>query len=304
MNILIVGAGSKTASIVVPMLVEEMGASLTLLTSQSIQVEGPGATVHTLDINDRVALKHIIMSTLPEVIINLAALTNVDACERERALCWQVNVTLVENLARYARLVDAHLIHVSTDYVFDGQKGPYAEHDAVAPISYYGKSKLAGENALAAAGIDWTVLRTNVVYGAPSPSMDFVRFMLARFDANEAFPAATDQYSNPTYVDDLAECIMKAAQRRRTGLYHVGGADYCSRYDMACMAAKVFKSPADLVIPVTTEALGQAAKRPLRGGLVPLKAETEFRMRMTGLEAGLVAFRHRIFHMQQHPMQR
>jgi dTDP-4-dehydrorhamnose reductase len=304
MNILVVGAGSKTASIVVPMLVEEMGASLTLLTSQSIHVEGPGAVVHMLDINDRVALKNIIMSTLPEVIINLAAMTNVDACERERALCWQLNVTLVEHLARYARLVDAHLIHVSTDYVFDGHKGPYAEGDAVAPISYYGKSKLAGENALAAAGIDWTVFRTNVVYGAPSQSMDFVRFMLSRFDSGEPFKAVTDQFSNPTYVDDLAECIMKAAQRRRTGMYHVGGADYCSRYEMALTAARVFKSPTDLIIPVTTEELAQDAKRPLRGGLVPLKSETEFRMRMTALEAGLVAFRHRIFQMQQHPMQR
>jgi dTDP-4-dehydrorhamnose reductase len=238
---------------------------------------------------------------MPNAVVNLAAYTDVDGCETDRALAWRMNVTLVEHLARACRSVDAHLVHISTDYVFDGTRGPYAETDTVGPISYYGKSKLAGENALASSGIDWTVIRTNVVYGTLSDRPDFLSWVLQQFDAGKPVKAVTDQYSNPTFCDDLCETILEAIQRRRTGLYHTGGTDYLSRYEFVSTVATIFHVAHELVIPVTTADLNQVARRPMRGGLITLKATADLGVRMTSVEHGVVAFRHRLLQKTKPP---
>lgn len=304
MVILVFGAGSRTASSLIPTLLEETEATVHLVSSGPISVNHPRAVVHRLDILDKGAVKDVMLSCLPDTVVNLAAITNVDACETERSLCWAVNVTFVETLARYCRVTDAHLVHCSTDYVFDGSRGPYGEQDVPSPLGYYGKSKLASENIVTSAGIDATIVRTNVIYGADSEHTDFVRWVLKAFDASLPVNVVDDQFSNPTFVDDLAEAILHVVLRRRTGLYHVGGADYLSRYDFACRIADVFRVDRSLVVPVSTASLQQAAKRPARGGLIPLKAEADLRMRMSGVESGLVSFRHRIVQSHQQSLQR
>lgn len=291
----IIGAGSTTAAALVPMLLEETDAELHLVSGKPLDIEHPRVTMDVIDITDRTTLKKVVMPKMPTAIVNAAAMTNVDACESDKRLAWTLNVTLVENLIRVARVSDAHLIHFSTDYVFDGEKGPYTESDIPSPISYYGKSKLAGENALAIAGIDSTVIRTNVVYGPYGQRPDFVRWVLEAFDEQRPIKVVTDQYSNPTYVDDLAEAVVRVIERKRTGLYHVGGADYLSRYEFAVKIAELFKVDPSLVEPITTESLKQAARRPRRGGLVTLKAESDLRMKFRGIESGLVSYRHALF---------
>jgi dTDP-4-dehydrorhamnose reductase len=291
----IIGAGSTTAAALVPMLLEETDAELHLVSGKPLDIEHPRVTTDVIDITDRTTLKKVVMPKMPTAIVNAAAMTNVDACESDKRLAWTLNVTLVENLIRVARVSDAHLIHFSTDYVFDGDKGPYSESDIPSPISYYGKSKLAGENALAIAGVDSTVIRTNVVYGPYGPRPDFVRWVLEAFDEQRPIKVVTDQYSNPTYVDDLAEAVVRVIERKRTGLYHVGGADYLSRYEFAVKIAELFKVDPALVEPITTDSLQQAARRPRRGGLVTLKAESDLRMKFRGVESGLVSYRHALF---------
>ncbi len=293
--IVIVGAGSTTASSLVPMMLQESSAPLHLITGSDLQLDHENVRVTRVDVTKRSELKNAILSQLPSTIINLAGHTNVDACESEKRLAWKLNVSLLENLIRIARSADAHILHVSTDYVFDGEKGPYDESDIPSPINYYGKSKLAGENALAASGVDYTIVRTNVVY-SPNPSRpDFVHFVLNSFEKGLGIRAATDQFGNPTYVDDLAEAIMLLATRRLTGLYHVGGSEYVSRYEFARQIARTFRLDEAMISPVLSADLQQAARRPLRAGLVSLKAESQLRTRFRGVESGLISYRHSLF---------
>lgn len=293
--ITIIGAGSTTAASLIPILLQETDASLQLISSRPLTYEDARITQSTIDVRDKNVLKETIMKAQPEVIINLAAVTNVDKCESDKQTCWDVNVTLVENLARLARIVDARMVHVSTDYVFDGQKGPYAETAVPHPISYYGKSKLAGENACIVGSMQAAVVRTNVVYGPFVERPDFVRWVLDALESRTPIRVVNDQYSNPTYVDDISESILRIILKRRAGIYHVAGADYCSRYEFALRIAEFFRADPSNISPVTTAELKQPARRPLKGGLITLKAETDLGMKMRGIESGLSTIRHLMF---------
>lgn len=294
LTIAIIGAGSKTAAALTTMLLEETNANLLLFSSRPIISADPRITSFALDILDRNALKEPLLAALPNIVINTAAMTNVDACETDRGLAWALNVTLVEHLARICRIVDARLIHYSTDYVFDGAKGPYAETDVPRPINYYGKSKLAGENVCLGAGIPTAIIRTNVVYGADPEKNDFVKWLIQSLEEGKSVQVVNDQFSNPTLVDDLALATLRIITKNRTGVYHVGGADYLNRYDFARRIAETFKFTDAKIEPISTASLNQAAKRPLRGGLITLKAEADLGLKFAGVGSGLVTVRHKL----------
>ena len=277
------------------MLMQETESPLHLVSSRPLLFNDSRITHSTINIRERNTLKETVMKLQPEVIINLAAMTNVDKCETDKQTCSDVNVTLVENLVRIARIVDAHMVHLSTDYVFDGQKGPYAETAVPHPVSYYGKTKLASENVCIVGSMHAAVVRTNVVYGPYVERPDFVKWILDALESQTPVRVVNDQYSNPTYVDDISEAILRIIQKKRTGIYHVGGADYCSRYEFALRIAEFFRADASNIKPVSTAELQQPAKRPLRGGLISLKAETDLGMKMRGIESGLSTIRHLMF---------
>ena len=289
--ITIVGAGSTTGSALIPMLLEETDETLQLLSSRELAYNDVRIQTHVVNIRDRNLLKQTVMAAMPHTVINLAAMTNVDKCESDRQTAWDMNVTLVENLARLTRTIDAKLVQISTDYVFDGTKGPYSETSVPNPISYYGKSKLAGENVCMAGNTNAVIVRTNIIYGPPRERPDFVRWVLDALESRTPIRVVDDQIGNPTYVDDLAEVIMRLALSKRTGMYHVGGADFVSRYDFAMRIAEFFKLDPSIIARVTTAELAQPARRPLKLGLISLKAETELRMRMRGIESGLSSIR-------------
>lgn len=310
MKILIIGAGSLTGGSLIPMLLEETDATIYTVSGKVVLdvvgkgVEG-GRVIHkTLDILDKQALRDYGVSVMPDVIVNLAAMTHVDLCESDKQTAWQLNVTLVENLVRIARITDAFLVHLSTDYVFDGTKGPYTETDTPKPLNYYGKTKLAGETAVTTSGIEFAVIRTIVVYGYNQARPDFVRWVLDAFDSESPIKVSNDQIANATYVDDLAEAIMFLILDKKLGLYHVGGADHISRYDFALKIAEIFKSDPSLITPVPTSELNQVANRPLLGGLVTLKAEAALRMKFSGVQSGLLSYRHQLFEQHMATVQR
>ena len=124
-----------------------------------------GAQYIRVDITNKKDVKSLVSTCHPDVIINAAAMTNVDACETERELCWRINVDGVENLVDAAKKSNTKVVHISTDYIFDGKNGPYAEDDRPEPLSYYGKSKLASENLLRTSGVPFLIARTMVLYG-------------------------------------------------------------------------------------------------------------------------------------------
>ncbi len=226
-----------------------------------------------LDITDKGHVKSLVSSFRPDVVINAAAMTNVDACETQREAAWKVNVAGVEHLAEASRRIGAMLVHVSTDYVFDGKSGPYREEDRVSPINYYGKTKLAGENAILASGVRHAILRTIVLYGTGvGVKNNFALWVVGNLRAGKPINVVDDQIANPTYVGDLAGAILRVVEREVEGLFHICGADSMSRYDFAAAAAEVFGLDGSLIRRIHTSDLRQAAPRPMVTGFILAKA--------------------------------
>jgi dTDP-4-dehydrorhamnose reductase len=228
------------------------------------------------DITDREGIKKIIFDFCPDFILNTAAYTNVDKSESCRETAWKVNVKAVEYIAEAARAIDAHIIHLSSDYIFDGKNGPYSENAVPNPLGYYGRTKLASENALRISGTIYTILRTNVLYGSTLHTKpDFVKWLVKALNNNEKINVVTDQFNNPTFIEDLVQVISKVIEFKKSGLYHVGGRDFLSRYDFALKITECFQLDSTLINQVSTKQLKQQARRPLKSGLITLKAETE-----------------------------
>lgn len=228
------------------------------------------------DIKDRDNIKKVIHDYCPDFIIHTAAFTNVDLSEKLREDAWKINVKGVEYIAEAARAIDAHIIHISTDYIFDGKNGPYDENATPHPVGYYGRTKLASENTLRISGTFFTILRTNVLYGiAPNSRPDFVRWVINSLSKNENIRIVKDQINNPTFIDDLIQGINKIIEFKKTGVYNIGGKEFLSRYDFTYRIADYFNLSKKLISPITTDELKQPARRPLKSGLLILKAETE-----------------------------
>jgi dTDP-4-dehydrorhamnose reductase len=292
-RVLVVGSNGLLGQKVVELLVRGSAYSLVLASIEPkplrelLSVEYP-----QLGITSRKEVRELAARTEPRVIINCAAMTNVDACETERENAWKANVSGVEYLAEAARKNGARLYHVSTDYVFDGRSGPYAEDDRPEPLSYYGKTKLASENVLRASGIDYFIARTMVLYGyAAGVKPNFALWLIQTLEQKTTVRVVDDQWGNPTLADDLAYGIVRAVELGKTGIYHIAGRDIVSRYDFAVRLARFFGFNPALIKPVKTADLAQPAPRPLRSGLVTLKAETELGIAPATIEQGLAVLK-------------
>ncbi len=221
-------------------------------------------------------VKKLIKSFNPDVIINCAAFTNVDRCETEKELSWSINVTGVENIVRYCKNSNVHFIHISSDYLFDGKSGPYTENEIPNPISYYGKEKLAAENAILSAGISSTIIRTNVLYGATEFGRDdFVKWVVSSLQKKTIIKIVSDQFNNPTYIDDLTYAISKIIKVKKFGIFNIGGVEVLSRLEFTYRIADYFGLDKTLIIPIKTTELNQPAQRPLKSGLINKKAQAE-----------------------------
>lgn len=229
-----------------------------------------------LDITNKSDVKSLVGSFRPDIIVNAAAMTNVDACEIQREAAWKINVIGVENLSEIARRIGAKLVHISTDYVFDGKNGPYDESARPNPINYYGKTKLAGENAILASGASYVILRTIVVFGTGiNVKNNFALWVVKSLRENKKIRCVDDQISSPTYVGDLAVAVKNAIERDSCGLYHVCGANALSRYDFAVEIARSFNFDEMAIQRIKTSELQQPAPRPLISGFILTKAEKE-----------------------------
>ena len=228
------------------------------------------------NITDRDKIKQSVYNFMPDVIINAAAYTNVDLSERERETTWKINVKGVEHLAETARVIDAQIIHISSDYIFDGKSGPYSENDKPNPLGYYGRTKLASENVLKISGVLYTILRTNVLYGVASKSKaDFVEWLIDTVRSGKPVEIVDDQIGNPTFIDDLVQAVSKVIEFRKHGVYNIGGKEFLSRYEFSKIIAEYFNLDKSLIKPIKTKELNQSARRPLKSGLITLKAESE-----------------------------
>ena len=241
-----------------------------------------------LDLTKRSSVKNVVTSFKPNYIINTAAMTDVDGCETQKELCWKINVEAIENLIYAVRNTGTKIIQVSSDYVFDGKDGPYSETSIPKPLGHYGKSKLASENLLIAAGVEHAIVRTMVLYGFGTEiRSNFVTWLIEKLKKNEPVKIVTDQYGNPTLADDLAHAILQIIDRNKWNLYHIAGSELIDRYKFALKVANVFKLDKDLIAPITTSELSQSAPRPLKSGFIIDKARADLGIEMSNVEQGL-----------------
>jgi dTDP-4-dehydrorhamnose reductase len=292
-RVLVVGSNGLLGQKVAELFVR---ASSSAVTCASIEPE-PVRTLHAvqylvLDVTSRKDVRRVVAQCEPEVIINCAAMTNVDACERERESAWKINVGGLEHLVEAGQRYRSKIIHISSDYVFDGTRGPYVENDRPEPINYYGKTKLASENLLRTSELPWVVVRTMVLYGyGENVRPSFPLWVIEQLSRGGTLKIVDDQMGNPTLVDDLAFGIMKTVELEKQGIYHIAGRDIISRFEFARTVARVFGFSSEAILPTKTEAIGQQAARPLRSGLVTLKAEVELGIRPATAEEGLLVLK-------------
>lgn len=240
--------------------------------------EGESCGYAPLDITAPDDVARLFQDFTPTVVVNCAAMTQVDDCEQQRDACWKVNAEAVEQLAKQCHQIGAHLIQVSTDFVFDGKDGPYREEARPNPLSFYGKSKQASENAARGAGLDkWSIARTVLVYGTGEDLQrsNFALWVLEKFSNGEPIHVVTDQYRTPTYAPDLAAGIERIARYGKSGIFHLSGRELVSVYDFARTIGEVFDLDLSLLHPTDSTRFTQPAQRPPKTGFIILKAETE-----------------------------
>jgi dTDP-4-dehydrorhamnose reductase len=292
-RVLVIGSNGLLGQKVTELLVRGSAYHITLASQEDKPLRNLlTADYSRLDITNKKDVKRFVSSCEPDVIINAAAMTDVDACEKERDLAWRVNVVGVENIIDTAKKVGAKVIHISTDYIFDGKAGPYDENARPEPLSHYGKSKLASENALRISELDHMIARTMVLYGyAQGVKSNFALWLIQNLERKMPVRVVDDQYGNPTLVDDLAHAIVSAIELDRSGIYNIAGRDILNRYEFALVLARVFDFDPGLITPIKTSVLHQPAPRPLRSGLITLKAEVELGYRPSTSEQGLLVLK-------------
>ncbi|MGC1243567.1 MAG: SDR family oxidoreductase [Chryseosolibacter sp.] len=232
---------------------------------------------HSLDISDRDEVEDVLRLTKPEVIINTAAMTQVDDCETQREACWKANVTAVEHLVRCCAALHIHLVHVSTDFIFDGSHGPLDEDAVPGPVNYYGESKLAAEKVIQNSNISWAILRTVLVFGITNDMSrsNIVLWVKNSLEKQKTIQVVNDQWRTPTLAEDLAQGCYLAAKKRARGIYNISGKDFLSPYDIAIRTAEFFTLDKSLIKPTDSTKFVQPAKRPLTTGFIIDKAQRE-----------------------------
>ena len=256
-----------------------------------------------MDITNREAVVTVFDLFKPEVVIHCAAMTQVDPCEQNPELCDQVNITGVKIVAKAAEQAGAKFICLSTDFVFDGLKGPYSEDDQPNPVSVYGWSKLQGEFITHSLRVPWVIVRTILVYGV-TQSMNrsnLVTWVRDSLSQHKPIRVVNDQFRMPTLVDDLADGIISIIERNKVGIYHLSGPEMISIYDFALKIAKIFRLDDSLITPILSESLNQAGKRPVSTGFVLDKAMDELDFLPRNIDEGLVLVQNLIHELSADP---
>jgi len=219
----------------------------------------------------------VILKTKPDVVINTAAMTQVDQCETDQEACWKNNVIAVENVVRACEKSGLRLIHLSTDFIFDGTHGPLDESALPNPISFYGKSKLAAEDIIQQSKLDWAIIRTVLVFGITNDMSrsNIVLWVKKSLEEGKAINVVNDQWRTPTLAEDLAMGCYLAAVKKAKGVYNVSGYEMMTPHDIALKTAEFFGLDKSLINQTDSTKFTQPARRPPKTGFIIDKARRE-----------------------------
>ena len=234
-------------------------------------------TYFDLDITNNDAVARLIESEKPQVVINTAAMTNVDLCEVQKNACDAINIDAVKYLADACANINAHLIQISTDFIFDGEDGPYKETDVPKPLSYYGLSKLKSEKLLQAHAVRWTILRTIIVFGVGEKLSkgNIVLWAKEALEKGDKLNIVDDQFRAPTLAEDLADICILAAKKKAYGIFNASGKDIMSIYEIVETIAKYYGKSTENLNKISTASLNQKAVRPRMTGFILDKSVNE-----------------------------
>lgn len=279
-----------------------VGSKFIELFQDQLVIEAPDAQV--VDIINKDQVSKVVLDFNPDYVINFAAYTNVEQAEDQKSdrqgIAYQINVVGAQNVAEVCVSTDKYLIHISTDYVFDGKKeiSPYTEENVPSPINWYGQTKLLGENYVKDSGCKNVIVRISMPY---SPfyevKLDIARFFLEKLQQNEPIKAIEDQLITPTLVSDIAYALKTLMDVQAQGIYHVSSTDTSTPLDFANTIAELFKLDYSLITSVSLDEYNKKKKAKLLkySWLNPVKFEKEFGEEVLHtVEEGLQIFKNQI----------
>lgn len=253
-------------------------------------IELPGCRMVRMDIRNSAETLAVMEDIRPDAVIHTAALVKPDECEQRKDLAFAVNTLGAVNVISAAEKVGAHLVHISTDLVFSGERNPYKTDDTPGPVNYYALTKVAAESAVHASHLNWAIVRTSIIYGARKfPHLEsFSDKVIETLKAGKTINAYEDQYRAPIPAWNLADVLLEIADRRLTGIFHAVCPEPSTRYQFARKVAEVFGLDTGLIKPMSMDEVHAPARRPKMLVLDTLSTQGVLNTRLLGFEEGIV----------------
>jgi dTDP-4-dehydrorhamnose reductase len=274
-KILITGSnGLLGQKLVYKLLAEKKHKIIATSRGENRLKEKGGYEFISLDITNEYDVDEVISTVKPDVVINTAAMTNVDQCETEMEMADLLNVRAVEFIVKSCMKNGAFLVHLSTDFIFDGENGPYKETDEPNPLSFYGMTKLKAEQFILDSKVKAAILRTVLVYGIVDDMSrsNIVLWAKNAFEKRTPINVVYDQFRTPTLAEDLADGCVLAAEQKISGIFNISGKDYMSIYELVERVGEFWNLDTSNMTKVSSDTLNQPAKRPSVTGFILNKA--------------------------------
>ena len=279
MKVLVTGSNGLLGQKLIKLLCQQDGIEViaTARNSNRLPESLGDYTFAPMDISDNDSVDSTVASFQPDVIINTAAMTHVDQCEQDKEGCWQANVKSTEYIVAACEKNDIHLVHVSTDFIFDGTEGPLDEEAVPNPVNYYGESKLEGERIIQNSKISWSIARTVLVFGIAHDMSrsNIILWVKNSLEQGKDINVVNDQWRTPTLAEDLAMGCYLLAKTKKQGVYNISGKDMLTPYDMAIATADFFKLDKSFIHETDGSKFTQPAKRPPKTGFIVDKARRD-----------------------------
>ncbi len=250
-----------------------------------------GAEIVSADLSRAGVARELLQTYQPDWVVNAAAATSLEMCEDDPEMAFRLNGDMAGHVAEAAEQVDAGLIHISTDAVFDGQQGDYIESDEPHPLSVYAESKLAGERVVANEHPDAAIVRTNFYGWNLQPKQSLAEMFLGLLENGVRCRGFTDVFVNTILVNDLVQVLLKMIAAGVSGTYHVGGGECISKYDFGIHLAETFDLDGSLIEPISVDQMNFKARRAKQLCMKGDKIERKLGIKLPSIDAGLMRFR-------------
>lgn len=298
MKILITGSNGLLGQKLVKLLIDK-GEDEIIATARGenrLPFESSAYQYDIMDITNQNQVAEVVAKHQPEVVIHTAAMTNVDQCETDRENCWKQNVDSVEYLIEACKTSGSFLLHLSTDFIFDGEEGPYDEEGIPNPVSYYGESKLAAEKLLEVSTIDYAIARTVLVYGIAHDMSrsNIILWVKGSLEQGKEIKVVDDQLRSPTLAEDLAMGCYLIAKKKAKGVFNISGKELLTPYEMALKTAEFFGLSTDTMERADASTFTQIAKRPPKTGFIIDKAINELGYNPHSFEEGIAILQQQV----------